>query len=158
MDLMLIAGIVAVGLIIFAVVMVMLNRAWGDFPGRISGLPPAMPPAQPTSSSSSLFSAPSLADAPPAIELPAGAPAGGLVAVSHPMVRQAVMTALERGGSPYALYFIKDGEAVYLVPGRIADPQQRALVTRMFTSLNDGGGGSLPLGDIVRVMQELGKK
>jgi hypothetical protein len=69
------------------------------------------------------------------------------------------MAALERGGSPYALYFVREGEAVYLVPSRIADPQQRELATRMFASLNSGGaGGDLPLGDIMRVMQELGRR
>ncbi|NTW02882.1 MAG: hypothetical protein HGA19_16645, partial [Oscillochloris sp.] len=44
MDWMLFIGIVSVGLILILFVLVMLNRAWGDFPGRISGLPPVMPP------------------------------------------------------------------------------------------------------------------
>jgi hypothetical protein len=153
MELYIVFGAVAAGLIVILIVIVMLNRAWGDFPGRVSGLPPSMPPttSQPPPPMSL---APQMAEEPPM----AGAPAGGLVPVSHPMVRQAVLAAMERGGSPYALYFIREGEAVYLVPGRIADPQQRAMVARMFTSLNEGGGGGLPLGDMMRVIQELGKK
>ncbi|NTW03808.1 MAG: hypothetical protein HGA19_21465 [Oscillochloris sp.] len=89
-------------------------------------------------------------------EIPSVVPDGGLVPVNHPMVRQAVVAAMERGGSPYALYFIKDGETVYLVPNRIADIQQREIVTRMFTSLNSSGG-TIAFGDIIRVMQELGR-
>jgi hypothetical protein len=154
MELYIVIGAVAAGLLVILIVIVMLNRAWGDFPGRVSGLPPSMPPtiSQPPAPMSS---APQMAEEPPM----AGAPAGGLVPVSHPMVRRAVLAAMERGGSPYALYFIRDGEAVYLVPGRIADPQQRELVTRTFTSLHEGkAGGDLPIGDMMRVIQELGKK
>jgi hypothetical protein len=153
MDLIVIVGVVSAGLLISVVVLVMLNRAWGDFPGRISGLPPAM-----SSRSTGPSPMPMAGAAPALAEMPEASPNNGLVPITHPMVRQAVAAALERGGSPYSLYFIRDGEEIYLVPTRIADPQQRELVTRMFTSLSNGGGESLPLGDIIRVMQELGKK
>jgi hypothetical protein len=158
MDLILIVGIVGVGLIIFAVVAVMLNRAWGDFPGRISGLPPTMPTSQPPSSRPSSFSAPSMSDAPPMADTLDITPNGEMIPINHPLVRKAVVASLERGGSPYALYFIKDGEAIYLVPSRIADQQQREVVTRLFTSLNNDSDGSLSFGDVIRVMQDLGRK
>ncbi|MBX0326481.1 hypothetical protein K2Z83_02080 [Oscillochloris sp. ZM17-4] len=159
MDWTLVAGIVAIGVVVILIALVMLNRAWGNFPGRVSGLPPAMPPEQPSLSRPSTFSAGPTAELePPAMDLPAGAPAGSLVPVTHPMVRQAVMTAMERGGSPYALYFIRDGETLYLVPSRIADQRQREMLTRMFTSLNSDSDGSIGMGDIIRVMQDLAKK
>ncbi|MEI7770176.1 MAG: hypothetical protein WCI67_09325 [Chloroflexales bacterium] len=148
MDLIIFASIVGVGLIIFLVVLVMLNRAWGDFPGRISGLPPPPPPRP----------APPLAATPLAAEMTDITPNGGLVPVNHPLVRRAVMAALERGGSPYALYFIKDGEVIYLVPTRIADPQQREQATRLFASMNASNGDATPpLAEAIRVIQELGK-
>lgn len=159
MNLYIFIGILAGGIVIILIALVMLNRAWGDFPGQASGLPPAQPPM---SSLSPPPVARSLSPPPGSLqsvgELPAGAPAGSMVPVTHPMVRQAVIAALERGGSPYALYFIKDGETVYLVPSRIADLQQREIATRIFTSLNRTDGGGLSFSDIVRVMQELGRK
>ncbi len=151
MDWMLVAGIVAVGAIMVVVVLVMLNRAWGDFPGRISGLPPAQPPSPGQGQ-------PPLAGPPAIGELSAGAPAGGLVPVTHPLIRQAILTAMARGGTPYATYFIKDGEAVYLVPGRIADPQQRENMTRLFASINSGDSNSISFSEVIRVVQEMTKK
>jgi hypothetical protein len=151
MDWMLAAGIVGVGLIIFVVVLVMLNRAWGDFPGRIGALSAAQPPSSPAP--------PPMAATSPVSEMTDITPNGGLVPVNHPLVRLAVLAALERGGSPYALYFIKDGEAIYLVPTRIADPQQREQVTRLFTAMNSDGAENVPaFGEAIRVIQELGKK
>ncbi|NNJ09018.1 hypothetical protein EKD04_001610 [Chloroflexales bacterium ZM16-3] len=159
MDLYLFISIVAGGVVVILIVLVMLNRAWGNFPGKVSGLPPTMSSSQPmTSQQSPLSAAPLTEMAPEEMDLPAGAPVGSLVPVTHPMVRQAVLAALDRGGSPYALYFIKDGEMVYLVPRRIADQQQREMLTRMFTSLNGDSDGSIGMGDIVRVLQDMAKK
>ncbi|MEI7645056.1 MAG: hypothetical protein WCJ55_12340 [Chloroflexales bacterium] len=152
MDWMLITGIVAVGLLLAVIVLVMLNRAWGDFPGRISGLPPSQPlSARPTSPVVSPLSA-----VPPLPDTLDVTPNDGMIPITHPLLRQAVAKALERGGSPYALYFIRDGEAVYLVPSRIANPQQREQLTRLFASLNSGGGEDVPaFGDVIRMMQDL---
>ncbi len=154
MELIIFAGVVGVGLVVAVVVLVMLNRAWGNFPGPISGLPPMMPLDQPTPSRAAVPSAP-LADThevAPDDEL--------LVPVNHPLVRRAVMAALERGGSPYALYFVRDGEEIYLVPTRIADPQQREQLMRLFTSMNtNSSGDTMPsLGEAIRLIQEMGRK
>ena len=154
MELIIFAGVVGGGRVVAVVVLVMLNRAWGNFPGPISGLPPMMPLDQPTPSRAAVPSAP-LADThevTPDDEL--------LVPVNHPLVRRAVMAALERGGSPYALYFVRDGEEIYLVPTRIADPQQREQLMRLFTSMNtNSSGDTMPsLGEAIRLIQEMGRK
>jgi hypothetical protein len=83
---------------------------------------------------------------------------GSMVPVTHPMLRQAVMAAMERGGSAYALYFIKDGETLYLVPSRIADPQQRERVTRLFASIHSGDSSSFSFSEVIQVVQEMTKK
>lgn len=159
MDWTLVVIIVAGGVVIILIALAMLNRAWGDFPGKTSGLPPMMPPMMPPSPPPSpgpaSFSPPSEL---PAMELPAGAMSGTLVPVMHPMVRRAVLAAMERGGTPASIYFIRDGETLYLVPSRIADPQQRQVMIRMFTSLNNDTDGNLSLGDVVRVLQEMTRK
>ncbi|MEI6778496.1 MAG: hypothetical protein WCK70_16485 [Chloroflexales bacterium] len=150
MDWMLITGIVAVGLLLAVIVLVMLNRAWGNFPGPISGIPSDQPlPSRAAAPSAPLDNA-----------LEEMTPNGGMVPVNHPLLRRAVMAALERGGSPYALYFIRDGEAVYLIPSRIADPQQREQLTRLFTAMDSTSNGEgLPsLGEAIRMIQEMGKK
>ncbi len=149
MDWMFITGIVAVGLLLAVIVLVMLNRAWGNFPGPISGLPPDQP-------------IPSRAAAPsvPLDDTLEMTPNGGMVPVNHPLLRRAVMAALERGGSPYALYFVRDGEMVYLIPSRIADPLQCEQLTRLFTAMNSTNSGEeLPsLGEAIRIIQEMGKR
>lgn len=149
MDWMFITGSVAVGLLLAVIMLVMLNRAWGNFPGPISGIPPD----QPTPSRAAAPSAP----LDNTLEV---TPNGGMVPVNHPLLRRAVMAALERGGSPYALYFIRDGEAVYLIPSRIADPQQREQLTRLFTAMDstNSGEGLPPLGEAIRMIQKMGKK
>ncbi len=145
MDWTLVAIFIVAGLVLVVFVLVMLNRAWGNFPTRTDVFaPPTLPPSPPP-----------LATA----NIPDSSPDVGLVPVIHPMVRKAVLSALERGGSPYSLYFVKEGESVYLVPTRIADPQQREMLTRMFTALNSGGGSDdISFGDIIRVLQELGRR
>ncbi|WP_129627503.1 hypothetical protein [Candidatus Oscillochloris fontis] len=145
MDWTLVAIFIVAGLVLIVFVLVMLNRAWGNFPSRGGEFSsPTLPP-----SPSPLASA----------TLPDSAPDVGLVPVIHPMVRNAVLSALERGGSPYSIYFVKEGESVYLVPTRIADPQQREVLTRMFTALNsDDDSTSISFGDIIRVLQELGRR
>jgi hypothetical protein len=160
MELYIFLGIVGGGLILILIVVLMLNRAWGSF-GQTSGLPPAqppLPPAPPPIKLSSLSSELPSNPPPEQGQLPAGAPEGSMVPVTHPLVRQAVIAAIERGGNPTATYFIKDGDAVYLVPSRIADLQQRQIALRIFTSLNQGDGGNISFKDIIRVVQELGRK
>lgn len=152
MDPLILVAIVGLGLIVALIALVMLNRAWGDFPGRISRPDLGQPPMQmPTSPG---FSAPVYDED---AELPAGAPADGLILVTHPLVQRAVAAALERGGSPYAAYFIRDGERIYLAAHRISDPQQRAVAVRTFTALNSNSPTDIPIGDVIRMINQMGK-
>lgn len=140
-------GLIAIGLSAY-----MLNRAWGNFPTR-AGLPPT--PLSPTPARAP---APAPAEAPAAADdLPAGAPADGLIPVTHPLVVRAVQQALERPGSPYATYFIRDGERVFLALYRIADPGQRETARRVFAGLNDGDPSAVGASDLMRLLGQLGK-
>lgn len=145
MDWTLVAIFIVAGLVLVVFVLVMLNRAWGNFPNRAGEFtPPSLPPSPPPLASTNI---------------PDSVPDLGMVPVIHPMVRKAVLSALERGGSPYSFYFVKENESIYLVPTRIADPQQREVLTRMFTALNSGGSSDdISFGDIIRVLQELGRR
>ena len=131
MDLLTVAIVFGAGLLLLGVVVFMLNRAWGDFPTRLT--PPyqeALAPrrSRPDALMASLDSPTDEEDEEEdeEEELPAGASAENLVPVTHPQVKLAVQQALERGGTPYATYFIREGDRVYLVASRIADPAQRA--------------------------------
>lgn len=133
----------------------MLNRAWGDFPGRAGridlGPPPAPPSSAPARVAAPADDDPGAADQP----LPAGAPEDGLIPVTDPLVRRALEQALERGGGPYATYFIRDGERIYLAAYRIADPAQRAQLTRVFRGLNGGDMTGINLPEIIGAIQKL---
>ncbi|NTV65743.1 MAG: hypothetical protein HGA65_19725 [Oscillochloris sp.] len=148
MDWTLVAIMVGGGLTLILIVAVILNRAWGNFPGPASGLPPTMPPSTPTF-------VPPATPSPP--DLPAGAPIGGMVPITHPLIRQALLKGMERGGSPYISYFIKDGEQIYLLPDRIADLKQREDITRLFTAVQHGDA-HFSFSEIIRVVQELTNK
>ncbi|MEI6180935.1 MAG: hypothetical protein WCP31_09275 [Chloroflexales bacterium] len=152
MDLTTIALLFVAGLSLLGLVLWMLNRAWGDFPSRLgpqTGLPLTPSEAKPTS----------LAQGEPseAAELPPGASADDFVLVAHPLVRRAVEQALARGGSPYATFFIRDGERIYLVLSRIADPTQRELARRVFAGVNDGNLSGIGLNEIIQLLGQLGK-
>lgn len=145
-----VAGLVAIGLTVW-----MLNRAWGDFPSRAGAVSPPTPLPG--------------AQAPPdeamddeggeeGAGLPAGASSGNLVEVTHPLVLRAVRQAMQRPGSPYATYFIDDGERVFLVLSRIADPAQRETARRLFAGLNSGELGEVGMGDLVQMLNQLGKR
>lgn len=149
-----VAGLIAIGLTAY-----MLNRAWGDFPGRI-GPPGRGPSPAPPSSSPARAIAPAEDEAWGEGEeapLPAGAPEGGLIPVTHPMVKRAIESALERGGNPYATYFIRDGERVYFAAYRIADPVERERATRLFQELNGGDFSGVNFSEMLGVIQRLGK-
>lgn len=171
MDLLTVAIIFVAGLLLFGLIIFMLNRAWGDFPSRLS------PPQEEAPAPPRHYGADALLgawEAPPTwvdegdeedeeneddeeLQLPAGAPAEYLIPVTHPQVKLVVQQALERGGTPYAAYFIREGEQVYLVASRIADPALRARTIQLFQGLNSGdmSGGSLI--DMLRTIQQLGR-
>lgn len=160
MDWTLFLIIVGAGAGLIGLVALMLHRAWGDFPGRL----------MPYELEASSGHTPSWAvrrneddedeenadqDAP---AWSAGAPAEELLPVVHPGMRRAIIQALERGGSPYATYFVRDGDQIYLAAYRIADPEQRAQVTRIFHSINSDEIGGLSIYDMLQVMTRLGRQ
>jgi|GEM_PF-1136673 len=161
MDAMVIGLVVVGGLLLAGLALLMLNRAWGDFPGRISPPPYSAPPRPPSPGPSrameQLGGEPGQPGAGASPEPPAGAPAGGMIAVRHPLVRQTIARALEQGGSPYALYFMRDGDTIYLNLDRIADPAQRQRVARTFAAINDGEGGNLSMPEMIRAVQEISR-
>jgi hypothetical protein len=157
-----VGGLVAIGLSAW-----MLNRAWGNFPSR-AGLPPA-PLGQPmTPAPDDAWDEDEQDEFDPDEEvqpgeedqrpLPAGASSANLVEVTHPMVRQAVQRAMEKPGSPYATYFIDEGDRVYLVLSRIADPIQREQARRLFEGLNGGDLQGIGMGELMQLISQLGKR
>lgn len=118
MDPMLLLVFVVGGLVLFGIVVLMLNRAWGDFPSKVST--PPSDPLRPSTQSSAPTQEWAQSHAAAEPELPAGAPSDGLIQVKHPLVHRTIAQALERGGSPYATYFMRDGETIYLNLDRIA--------------------------------------
>lgn len=165
MDITTVLVIAALAALAIGVSAFMLNRAWGDFPRR-AGPPDSGPSPVPPASSPAWGAAPADTDdegdedewGEDEPRLPAGAPEGGLIPVTHPLVRRAVEAALERGGSSYATYFIRDGEQIFLAAYRIADPAERDRVTRLFAGLNSGDVSGLDFGEIYSVMQQLGRR
>ncbi len=156
MDLTIIALLFVAGLALLGLVLWMLNRAWGDFPSKVGpqmGLPLTSSEAKPTS----LAQGDPPDSAPASGELPPGASADDFVLVAHPLVRRAVEQALARGGSPYATFFIRDGERIYLVLSRIADPAQRELARQVFAGINDGNLSGIGLNEIIQLLGQLGK-
>ena len=166
MDLVTVAIVFVAGLLLVGVVVFMLNRAWGDFPTRLT------PPNQGPSRSGRRMGTDALLDSwesgledddeaegedEDGERLPAGASAENLIPVTHPQVKLAVMQALERGGTPYGTYFIREGERVYLVASRIADPAERARIVRLFQGLNGGDLSGVSMIDMVRTIQQLGR-
>jgi hypothetical protein len=159
MDFATVAIIFVAGLLLLGVIVFMLNRAWGDFPTRLT--PPYQDgPARRGSPERALlapFEDEEEDEEDEEERLPAGAAPENLIPVTHPQVRLAVTQALERGGTPYATYFIREGERVYLVASRIADPAERARVVRLFQGLNGGDLTGLNMVDMIRTIQQLGR-
>lgn len=153
-DPLIIIGLAALGTLVLVVVM--LNRAWGDFPRRVG------PAASTTPVPTALEGGEDAEDADEgdgeAYALPAGAPEGELIPITHPMVRRAIDQALDRGGSPYATYFVRDEGQIYFASYRIADPAQRGQLTRLFRSLNDGDFSQVNMSEIMSAMQQLGRR
>ena len=155
MNLSLLIIIVVAGLLLSGLVLLMLNRAWGNFPGPRSSLGIELPnsqakrvqPLMPTEKDAREFEQ----------ESPPPMPEGNLIPVLHPMVRRAVEQSLERGGSPYAIYFVRDGEFLYLNLDRIADPMQRATMARTFQALNAGDSSGVSLGEMIRAIGQIGR-
>ena len=159
MNLLVIVIVVVAILLTIGLAAYMLNRAWGDFPRRLSPLDYAQPPnpSSPTPAWGTASAPADDKDNADAAALPAGAPDNGLILVTHPLVRQVVAQALERGGSPYATYFIRDGERIYLAAYRIADPIQRAQAIQIFQGFNGGDMSGVNFGEIIRVLQQMSR-
>jgi hypothetical protein len=157
MEIVSVALLVLAGLALLGLVAFMLNRAWGDFP-KTSALPGGPPPSTKGGPGSAARPAPPADDDLEPLEpreLPAGAPAGSRIAVEHPLVRRAIEQSMQKGGSPYAGYFIRDGETIYLNLARIADPGQRQRIAAMVREVNGKEAGDSSILDSIRAVQEL---
>jgi hypothetical protein len=153
-----VAGLLALGLVAF-----MLNRAWGDFPTRISPPDPTLGtrsrlPRQPAASAQQLDRTELDEDLRVEDdELPAGAPTADTIVITNPQIREAAVRALERGGTPFSTYFFRDGDQVYFAAYRIADPLQRAQAVKLFQGLNSHDPKGLDFTEIIGLMRQLGK-
>ncbi|WP_129674188.1 hypothetical protein [Candidatus Chloroploca sp. Khr17] len=139
----------------------MLNRAWGEnFPGSGGTLPSELldqyqvttshrPQVEPTRHEDDLSSW-WANDDDEQTQGPAGSPTSEMVEITHTAVRQAILTSLERGGSPYATFFVQDDDKVYLALYRIHDPAQRATAQRVVEGLNDGRLNAFSLMETLR--------
>lgn len=155
-----IVGIAVAVLIVLAITLMMLNRAWGEFPGR-AGMPSASP--QPESRPTPSLIWQSVDDAFDADDEEPGSGSlqtSGLIPVLNPVIRRAVEHALERGGSSYALYFVREGDNLFLNLDRIPDPETRLKLARTFHSLNNGDADlpGLSLGEMIRAIGQLGRQ
>jgi hypothetical protein len=153
--------IVAAGMILLALTAWMLHRSWGDFPRQLN-VHQFEPPAKRAPSWANQTNDDDDDDDDDDDEwaersLPAGAPDDGMILVTHPGVRNAITQAIERGGSPYASYFVRDGDQIYLAAYRISDPDQRAQVTQLFQSINNGEIGGLSIYDLLQVLRRFGR-
>jgi hypothetical protein len=149
--------IFGIGAIVITVVLFMLNRAWGDFPGRISALPPPLEAASPRRAGWSPEEDDDLADA----AIPdAAPPTEGSIVIQHPLVRQAAIQAIERGGvdNPYIHYLYRRGEDVYLNLDAIPNPQQRARIAQVIHTTNNGGEVGLSMIEVIRAISQLGRR
>jgi hypothetical protein len=153
MDLVTVAVLGAAGLVALGLIFFMLNRAWGDFPGR-AGPQPSSTRSGPGNPVWPGQLDKDMAPLEPR-ELPAGAPEGGLIAVEHPLVRQAIEQSMQQGGSPYAAYFVRDGETIYLNLARIADPGQRERIANLVREVNGKQSNDISMMDSIRAVQEL---
>jgi hypothetical protein len=159
MDWLPILIIIGLGGIVIAIALVMLNRAWGDFPGRIG-----VPPQPPTVGRQSPWPAPeddfADYDLPDAAIPDAGPPTTGMIPLQHPLVRQAALQAIERGGfdNPYTQYLFRRGDEVLLNLDAISDPEQRARVAQVVYATNHGGEVGLSMIEIFRALNQLGRR
>ncbi len=158
MDWPIILIIAGAGVVILALVLVMLNRAWGDFPGRIEIPPQAASPLS-SSTQQSSWGAQEAEDLPDAAIPDAAPPSEGMIPLRHPLVRQAALQAIERGaGNPYAQYLFQHGDEVLLNLDAITDPEQRATIARVVHTTNNGGEVGLSMIEVFRVLNQLGRR
>ena len=157
MEIVTVAILVLAGLAALGVIAFMLNRAWGDFP-KTSALPGGPPPSTKGGPGDVARPGPPADDDLGPLEpreLPAGAPEGSLIAVEHPLVRRTIEAAMEKGGSPYAAYFIRHGDTIYVNLARIADPGQRERIAAMLHEVNGKGSNPMPMKDLIQAVRDL---
>lgn len=162
MDVTTIAIIFVGGLLAIGLTAYMLNRAWGDFPTRLTppGQDPAPPSRQPARVTAPAQQHDEAGEDDPFEKidaLPAGAPPMDTIPITHPLIKRSVEQAMEKGGSPYATYFFRDGDQIFFAAYRIADPVQRAQATRLFQALHSGDTSGVNFGELIRTIQQLGK-
>lgn len=154
MDLLMVVIIFVAGLFTIGVAAYMLNRAWGDFPSQIT-----LPPEVFSSSAPSRRS-----EATPGAweeqedEEESTQTFSDHVPVTHPVMRRAISDALDRGGSPFATYFIRNGDAIFFVPERVPDPEQREQLRQIFQGLHSGDLSSVPMSALTRLLGQLSRR
>ncbi|PDW04982.1 hypothetical protein [Candidatus Viridilinea mediisalina] len=151
MDWTLFFYIMGFGIVLLSLVVWMLNRAWGDFDQH----GPRVEDVERQAHQASSWGEP-LLDAPTEPHLPAGAPDEDLIPVSHPLLKQAIRRALANGGTPASTYFVREDDEIYLAAYRIADPEQREQVTRLFRSLGDAGDQASVF-ELLQAIKHLGR-
>ncbi|MGQ9926116.1 MAG: hypothetical protein ACUVS4_04510 [Chloroflexaceae bacterium] len=156
MDLLTIAIIVLAGLLAIGISAYMLNRAWGNFPSRIGHLPPDTPsaPQRRLGASLPLEEETRTDEEPP----PGWETREDMIPITNPLVLRAINTALDRGGGPYAAFFVREGDQVFFAAYHVPDPAQREQLTRLFKGLNAGELEGVSLVEVMRVMSQLSRK
>jgi hypothetical protein len=148
MEMMLFLALFGGGLLVALVIMVMLQRAWGDFPGSGSQLPPAQMPIP----GQSIEPEPDIDDDAELFDQE-HIPTSGLVAVENVFVRRALEQVLSRPGTPVQQHFVRQDQTIYLNLDSIGDPQRRAQAGRAIMLANQGNITSW--GDLARLLQTI---
>lgn len=151
MDWYLFFYIMGIGILMLSLVFWMLKRAWGDFDQH----GPRLEDFEPSPRQAPRWDEPEH-DALDEPLLPAGAPSEDMIPVSHPLLKQALNRAMLSGGTPASTYFVREDDEIYLAAYRIADPEQREQVTRLFRSLGDAGDNASVF-ELLQAIKHLGR-
>jgi hypothetical protein len=148
LTLLLILG--GAGLVLVVVVLVVLNRSWGDsLPSRIE-VPSTYENLSALGSTSRPANLPDMSDEPPIDEDelaalaestptpdPDAVPTEGLILIEHPMLLQAIERSQKEGGAMQE-YVVRDGNDLYLSLDLIRDPVQRHQAAEMIHRFQTG--------------------
>ncbi|GIV96649.1 MAG: hypothetical protein KatS3mg057_1306 [Herpetosiphonaceae bacterium] len=137
MDETMLVMIVLGGLGVLALMVLMLNRSWGNFPTR-----PSQPFEQqsPEPWRSGWETDGAITGQISSVDQPAHGttePIPGLIPIEHPMVQRAAQNALRKGDKT-ARFIVQDGDRLYLSLDHISDPEQRRIAYEVLRRFNAG--------------------